>query len=192
MPVSGWSEIESDLMDGTEIERVLLSAEAIDHRVRELAEEISLAFDGQEVLALGVLNGAFVFLADLVRHLTVPVRIAFIRAASYGDGSRPGELSVEAVGDLELGGKNVLIVEDIVDTGRSLRGIRATIEAAGAERVRVAVLLDKEERREVTVPVDHVGFPVPDEFLVGYGLDFAGRFRNLPCVGILSRSVYES
>jgi len=186
------SGIEFGPMYGSDIERVLLTAEAIDRRVRELAGAISEDFHGDEIVAVGVLNGAFVFLADLVRHLTVPVRIAFIRAGSYGGDSRPGELTVEAVGNLDLRGKSVLIVEDMLDTGRSLRGIRAAIEAAGASRICVAVLLDKAERREVTVPVDHVGFRVLDEFLVGYGLDYAGRYRNLPCVGVLSRTVYES
>jgi len=179
-------------MYGSDIDRVLLDEETIRRRVGEMAVAISADFGGEEIVALGVLNGAFVFLADLVRGLSLPVRIAFIRAASYGARSRPGELIVEAVGDLDLEGRNVLIVEDIVDTGRSLRGIRATIEAAGAARIRVAVLLDKEERREVDVPVDHVGFPVPDEFLVGYGLDYAGKYRNLPCVGVLKQSVYEA
>jgi len=177
-------------MDATDIERVLLAEEEIGARVREMAREISEGLAGEEVVALGVLNGAFVFLADLIRALSVPVRVAFLRAASYGRSHRPGELEIQAVGEPDLAGKNVLVVEDIVDTGRSLEGIRRRVEAAGPASLRVAVLLDKRDRREVPVRVDHVGFEVPDEFLVGYGLDYAGLYRNLPYVGILSRSVY--
>ncbi|MEN8148547.1 MAG: hypoxanthine phosphoribosyltransferase [Planctomycetota bacterium] len=177
-------------MNADDIDRVLLDADSLRHRVADLAAEIDRSFAGEEILAVGVLNGAFVFLADLVRALASPVQVAFLRAASYGGGTRPGELSVEAVGEVDLEGKNVLIVEDILDTGRSLLGIRAAIEAARPKRLEIVVLLDKAERREVNVAADHIGFAVPDEFLVGYGLDYAGRYRNLPYVGVLSRTVY--
>jgi hypoxanthine phosphoribosyltransferase len=177
-------------MDPDGIERVLLDEAAISERVRGLAEEISERFQGEPVVALGVLKGAFVFLSDLIRALRVPVEVAFLKASSYGSSSYPGELSVEATERLDLAEKNVLIVEDIVDTGRSLKAIRAAVAATGPARLATVVLLDKKERREVDVDVEHVGFTVPDEFLVGYGLDYAERYRNLPFVGILSRSVY--
>ena len=156
-----------------------------------MAAEIAESFEGEEVTALGVLNGAFVFLADLVRAMPCPVRIGFLRASSYGAGTRPGELEVEFICRTELKGRNVLIVEDILDTGRSLNRISEFISAAGPKHLRVAVLLDKADRREVEARADHIGFEVPDEFLVGYGLDYAGRYRHLPYVGVLSRHIYE-
>lgn len=177
-------------IDG-DIERVLLSAADIERRVAEMASEIALCFEGREVTALGILNGAFVFLSDLVRALPCPTRVGFLHASSYGDGTRPGELTVDAIGRLELADRDVLIVEDILDTGRSLTRITEFVAEAGPKSLRVAVLLDKTDRREVSARADHVGFTVPDEFLVGYGLDYAGRYRHLPYVGVLSRAVYE-
>ena len=174
-----------------DIERVLLGPEEIGRRVGELAGEISRACAPGPVTAVGVLTGAFVFLSDLLRCMEVPVVVAFVRAESYRDGTRPGELRVEVLGDPDLAGKDVLVVEDILDTGRSLTGIVREISARKPRSLRTAVLLDKEERREALFVADFTGFPVPDEFLVGYGLDYAGRYRDLPYVGVLRRSVYE-
>jgi hypoxanthine phosphoribosyltransferase len=179
------------MVSDSDIERVLLSAAEIERRVAEMASEIALCFEGQEVTALGILNGAFVFLSDLLRALPCPTRVGFLHASSYGDGTRPGELAVETVGPLDLADRDVLIVEDILDTGRSLKRITEVVSEAGPSSLRVAVLLDKTDRREVPAQADHIGFTVPDEFLVGYGLDYAGRYRHLPYVGVLSRAVYE-
>ncbi len=174
-----------------DIDHVLLSAGEIEARVAAMARDIDRRREGAEITAVGVLTGGFVFLADLVRRLRGPVRVGFVRAASYGEGTRPGELTVEILTDREIEGRDVLLVEDIVDTGRSLAGLLRTLAGHRPRSLRTAVLLDKKARREVEVPLDHVGFPVPDEFLVGYGLDYAGRYRNLPYVGVLRRSVYE-
>jgi hypoxanthine phosphoribosyltransferase len=174
-----------------EIERVLLTEEQIRERVGALAAEISRECEGRAITALGVLTGAFVFLADLLRRLECPAEVGFVRAESYRDGTRPGALDVEIVGAPALRGRDVLVVEDILDTGRSLAGILEAVRGEGPRSLRTVVLLDKRERREVEVDVDHVGFTVPDEFLVGYGLDHAQRFRHLPYVGVLARSAYE-
>jgi hypoxanthine phosphoribosyltransferase len=177
-------------MRDPDIERVLLGAEEIRERVKALAGEIHAVYGAGEITAVGVLTGAFVFLADLLREIPNPTRVVFARASSYRAASRPGALTLELVGRPELVGKDLLVVEDILDTGRSLAGIVEHLAGAGARSVRTAVLLDKTPRREVEIRADFTGFSVPDEFLVGYGLDYAGRFRHLPYVGVLSRSVY--
>ena len=121
-----------------------------------------------------------------------PTKITFAYASSYRDGSRPGGLDLDFLGLPEIADREVLIVEDIVDTGRTLSGLRQAMEEMGAGAVRVAAFLDKPSRREVDVKVDYTGFSVPDEFLVGYGLDYAGRYRYLPYVGVLAESVYAN
>lgn len=178
-------------MVNADVERILFTEEQIRERVRELAREIRAVFDPDGVYAVGVLTGAFVFLSDLIRQLDLPVEVGFVTATSYRDGTRPGALLTSAVGELRVAGRDVLLVEDILDTGRSLEAVQARLREAGARSLRTAVLLDKAERREVDVPVDFRGFEVPNEFLVGYGLDYAGRYRGLPYVGVLRRSVYE-
>ena len=172
----------------------LFSEEEIQARVVELAAEIDEAYaDAGPLVLIGVLKGSFIFLADLARRLTIPHRVEFIAVSSYGDRESDVADSVRLLMDVRhpIDGKHVLIVEDILDTGRSLNRITEVVSAAGPRNLRVAVLLNKVERREVEAPADHVGFEVPDEFLVGYGLDYAGRFRHLPYVGILSRPVYD-
>jgi hypoxanthine phosphoribosyltransferase len=150
-----------------------------------------IAGHDEPIVAVGVLTGAFVFLADLIRHLECPVEVAFVRAESYRESTRPGELEVDIVGAPALEDRDVLVVEDILDTGRSLVRILEEVRAAGPRTLSTVVLLDKRERREVEVTVDFTGFTVPDEFLVGYGLDHARRYRHLPYVGVLRRSAYE-
>jgi hypoxanthine phosphoribosyltransferase len=174
-----------------DIEKVLLSAEEIDRRVRELAGEVRAEVGNGEILALGVLTGAFVFLSDLIRRLGDPVCVSFVSATSYRDGTVPGELLIEGLSGVEVRGRDVLVVEDIVDTGRSLYALQAELRRREPRSLRTAVLLDKRSRRQVEARADFTGFVVPDEFLVGYGLDYAGRYRNLPYVGVLRRSVYE-
>lgn len=178
-------------MPEKDVERVLLTAEEIHARVRELAAKIRDRLGGGEIVAVGVLTGAFVFLADLARELGGDVRIVLVRASSYRDGTRPGEISVEIPGETDFEGRDVLLVEDIVDTGRSLVALKKTISLRQPGSITTVALLDKPARREVDVAADLTGFTVPDEFLVGYGLDYAGLYRNLPDVSILARSVYE-
>ena len=161
--------------------RPLYTAEKIRRRVAALARRIERAYRGSEPVLVGVLYGGFPFLADLARELSVAVRIDFIRARSYGDGSAP-EGGVEIAKDVEidLKGKHVLIVEDIVDTGNTAAYLRRHLEAKGAASVAFCVLVDKRERREVDLEIDFAGFRLKKGFVVGYGMDFAGNYRQLP------------
>lgn len=178
-------------MAESEIERVLITADEIRARVAAMAREIRAALGPGEIAAVGVLTGAFIFLADLVRELGGPLRISFLSASSYGDRASPGELVISRAGRESLAGRRVLLVEDVLDTGRSMAGLLEAVAAEGPESLSLAVFLDKRGRREIDVRPDFVGFTAPDEFLVGYGLDYAGRHRELPYVGALARSVYE-
>jgi len=175
-----------------EIERILLTEAQIKARVAELAEQLHRDYQGQDVLLIGVLTGAVVFLADLIRHMQMPVCVDFVQLRSYGD-STVSSGKVEVVKDLTqpVEGRPVVVIEDIVDTGRTLAYLVDTLRSRGAESVRVCALLSKPSRREVEVPLDYVGFEVPDAFVVGYGLDFAQRFRNLPYVAVLRPEAYQ-
>ena len=138
-----------------------------------------LVRDG-EILAVGVLTGAFVFLADLVRHLDRPASVGFLKATSYRDGTRPGALDIELVGALDLAGRDVLLVEDIVDTGLTLDYIRHLLLGRHPVSLKIVTLLDKKERRRIDVPIDYVGFTIPDAFVIGYGLDYQQKYaKNL-------------
>jgi len=171
---------------------VLLTAEQIAARVAELGREITRDYAGQPVVVLGVLNGVVVFLADLLRHLDLPCQVDFVTLASYGDGTvSSGEISLVREPRLPLAGKRVLVVEDIVDTGRTLAWLVNWLREQRAAEVKVCCLLDKASRREVPVQLNYVGFEIPDAFVVGYGLDFAQAYRNLPYVAVLRREVYE-
>lgn len=155
--------------------------------MRELAGEISFDYrDREEVLLVGILKGAFVFLADLVRFLSVPARVDFMCVSSYGKATTTSGV-VRILKDLDesVEGRHVLLVEDIVDTGLTLQYLKDNLETRGAASVEVCVLLDKQERRLVDVPLDYCGFTVPDRFLVGYGLDYRERYRHLPYIAIL-------
>ena len=166
---------------------VLFTPDRIQERVRQLGAEIGAGYaDGCEVHLVSVLKGGAVFLADLMRALGRPATVDFVRLASYGSGTRP-EGPPRLVMDLDddLTGRDVLIVEDIVETGHTLALLIETVRARAARSVRTAALLDKPSRRRVEVDVEHVGFTIPDRFVVGYGLDYAGRYRHLPYIGVL-------
>ena len=155
--------------------------------MRELAGEISFDYrDREEVILVGILKGAFVFLADLVRFLSVPARVDFMCVSSYGKATTTSGV-VRILKDLDesVEGRHVLLVEDIVDTGLTLQYLKDNLETRGAASVEVCVLLDKQERRLIDVPLDYCGFTVPDRFLVGYGLDYRERYRHLPYIAIL-------
>jgi hypoxanthine phosphoribosyltransferase len=174
------------------VAHVLLTGEQIRARVRELARHIDNDYAGQELVLLGVLTGAVVLLADLMREIGLPVRVKLASAASYGNGTTAQsevKLSVD-LGD-EVAGAHVLVVEDIVDTGRTLSTLVEAIARQGPASVRTCCLLDKPSRREVAFEPDYTGFQVPDEFVVGYGLDYAGMFRNLPYIAVLKPEVYR-
>jgi hypoxanthine phosphoribosyltransferase len=167
-------------MPATRIHRLFSEAQ-IQARVGELALEISADYRGRELVLIGILKGAFVFLADLMRGMDISVKIDFIRAASYGL-SQESQRQVHLTKDLELSiaGRDVLIVEDIVDTGHTLRYLKEDFKRRGARSVKSCVLLDKRQRREVEVDMEYVGFSMDEGFVVGYGLDWAEDYRNLP------------
>ena len=172
------------------VQEVLISASEIERRVNELGVEIARDYAGKDVLFIGVLKGVTCFMADLMRHTALPVSVDFMTISSY-EGDRSG--AVRIVQDLteNIRGRDVLIVEDIVDTGMTLNHLMKQLRAREPSSLRVCALLDKRVRRLVDVPLDYVGFEVPDEFVVGYGLDYRQRFRNLPFVATLRPEALE-
>lgn len=172
---------------GPAVDRVLFDEATIARRVREIAAEIRRAHAGRELLVVGVLKGASVFVADLLRHLDMSVRLDFIAVSSYGTATETSGV-VRLLKDLDepIADRDVLLVEDIVDTGLTLHYLRELLLGRGPRSLEIATLLDKRSRRQVEVPLDYVGFLIPDVFIVGYGIDFAGRFRNLPYLACLA------
>lgn len=171
---------------------VLLSRSVIERRVWELAAQISRDYEGEEPLLVGVLKGSFVFLADLVRNLSVPCRLDFVQVASYGSATKTcGEVAM--VKDLggPICGCHVLIVEDIVDTGLTLSWLVKLLGSRQPASLRVCALLDKKDRRVVPFEADYVGFPIPDRFVVGYGLDYGEKYRFLPEVCVLREAAFQ-
>lgn len=165
---------------------VLLDEETIQGRVRELAAQIDADYAGCKLVLVASLKGAFVFLADLMRAMTLPVRIEFVQASSYGlNGDTTGCVRLGAATCEDLAGQHVLVVEDIADTGRTLKALVERLRAMGTASVRTCCLLDKPSRRVVEFVPDYVGFEIPDRFVVGYGLDWCERFRNLPYVAVV-------
>ena len=165
--------------------RILISEADVQRRVREIAAEIDRDYAHTDSLvAVGVLKGSVFFLVDLLKHVTVPVAVDFFQTTSYGSGTTAGEVRIRKDIDLSIRGKDVLLVEDIVDTGYTLRTILDLLRWRGARSVKLCALLDKASRREVEVPIDYCGFRIEDVFVVGYGLDFDERYRNLPYVGV--------
>jgi hypoxanthine phosphoribosyltransferase len=163
----------------------LISAKAIAARVETLARDITLHFAGTDkLIVVGLLRGSFVFIADLVRELDLPVEVDFLEASSYGDGMESSR-EVRILKDLrgEIAGRDVLVVEDIVDTGFTLSHVVRLLQSRDPKRLEVCALLDKPSRREVDIRATWTGFVIPDEFVVGYGIDFAQRNRNLPFIG---------
>lgn len=166
--------------------RPLIDAAAIAQRVDELARAIDRDYAGTSGLVMiGVLKGSVFFVTDLARRLTVPVELDFFQTSSYGSGTKAGEIRIKRDIDLSIRDKDVLLVEDIVDTGWTLRTILDLLRFRGARSVKLCALLDKHEAREVEVPIDYCGFRIGRRFVVGYGLDFGERFRNLPYVGVV-------
>lgn len=165
---------------------LLFPRETIGRRVKELAEQISKDYEGRELLLVGILKGAFIFMADLIRGMSIPCRVDFVRVASYGDGSRSsGEVRITKDLETPIAGMDVLIVEDIIDTGLTLSHLLNVLRERQPASVRVCAFLDKPERRRVPFTAEYVGFTIPDAFVVGYGLDFNENFRFLPDVCML-------
>lgn len=165
---------------------ILISSEEIQKRISELGAEIARDYAGKNPLMIGVLKGACTFLSDLMRATDIELGIEFMAISSYGAAMRTsGEVRILKDLDVAIEGRHILVVEDIVDTGLTLNYLLANLKSRGAASVKLAALLDKFERREKEVPIDYLGFPIPDKFVVGYGLDFAERYRNLPYIGVV-------
>ena len=175
-----------------DIERVLFSEEELKRRVAELGARINEDYAGKKLILIGVLRGSFIFVADLVRQLNLPCTVDFMAVSSYGTGTTSSG-QVRIVKDLseDIAGRDVLVVEDIMDTGHTLSYLLQYLKDKGAASVRLCALLDKPSRRTVPVEIQYCGFTIPDYFVVGYGLDYAERYRNLPYIGVLKPCVYE-
>ena len=166
--------------------RVMISKREIDARLAALAAEIRRDYGDKTVTMVGALKGSVIFLADLARKIDGPVEFDFIKASSYGNSCiSSGKVLLEMPPSLDWAEKHILLVEDIIDTGRTLVFLREFIENQNPASVKICALLDKPDRREVVVDYDYIGFTIPDDFVVGYGLDYAQRYRNLPFIGIL-------
>ncbi len=165
---------------------LLIPRKSIEKRVKELANQISLDYEGRDPVLIGVLKGVIFFLADLARELSIPAKIDFIRAASYGSGMTSGR-TIHLTKDIEIPiqGKPVILVEDIVDTGLTLTHIMQEVERNDPESIRICALIEKLERQEIKVPIDYCGFRIKEGFIIGYGLDFDEKYRNLPDLYVL-------
>jgi len=174
-----------------EVQKILITDEQIARRVKTLAREIERDFRGREMVVVSLLNGTVLFLADLIRHLNLPLRLDFIGVSSYGLGTESRELVFTKELRLDVRGRDVLLVDDILDTGKTLSRVLPKLRALKPRRIKVCVLLDKPSRRVEKIRADYAGFQIPDLFVVGYGLDFAERYRNLPFVGVLHPHIYK-
>jgi hypoxanthine phosphoribosyltransferase len=177
-------------VSATELERavtdVLIEADALQHRIAELGEEISNDYAGRDLLLVGVLKGAVFFMADLMRHLSIPCEIDFMAISSYGEGTdSSGVVRILKDLDINIEGRDVLVVEDIIDSGLTLSYLIRNLEAREPATLEICALMTKPDRREIEVPVRYIGFEIPNRFVIGYGLDFGERYRNLPYVGVL-------
>src|SRR5580765_2888854 len=175
-----------------EVERILITDIQIARRIKLLSREVARDFAGREMVVVSLLNGTVMFLADLIRNLSLPLRLDFIGVSSYGAGTESGELVFTKELRLDVRGRDVLLVDDILDTGKTLYRVLGKIRALKPRRIKTCVLLNKAARRVDDVKADYVGFEIPDYFVVGYGLDFAERYRNLPFVGVLFPHVYKA
>ncbi|WP_428829583.1 hypoxanthine phosphoribosyltransferase [Beduinella massiliensis] len=175
-------------------DELLLTKEQIAARVREMGEEITRDYDGMEgeLVLVGILKGAIVFFADLIREIDLPLSMDFMAISSYGSATKSsGVVRILKDLDKDIVGKHVLVVEDIIDSGLTLSFLKDNLLSRGAASLKICTLLDKPERRRVDLHVDYAGFQIPDEFVVGYGLDYAETYRNLPDIGVLRPEVYS-
>ncbi|WP_239619007.1 hypoxanthine phosphoribosyltransferase [Cohnella mopanensis] len=176
-----------------DIQEVLYSQEVIQKKVQELGAAISRDYEGRNPLVICVLKGAFIFMADLSKNITIPIELDFMAVSSYGNSTRSsGEVKIIKDLDVSVEGRDVLIVEDIIDSGLTLSYLIDVLERRNALSVNVVALFDKPGRRTSDLNADYTGFTIPDAFVVGYGLDYAEKYRNLPYVGVLKPEVYSS
>ncbi len=176
-----------------DIKEILLSEEQIEKVVKKIADEISRDYKDKNPLIISVLKGSFVFMADLVRRITVPCAVDFMSISSYGKGMRTsGEVKINKDLDTKIENRHVIVVEDILDSGLTLSYILDMFKARGPASIALCALLDKPDRRKMPVRIDYSGFTIPDEFVVGYGLDYNEKYRNLPYIGILKPEIYSA
>lgn len=176
-----------------DIDRVLISEEELKKRVKELGQKISEDYRGKKLLVIGILKGSVVFMSDLIRNIDGDVAIDFMVVSSYGSGtSSTSSLNIRLDLSRPLDGIDVLIAEDILDSGNTLAKVKNMLLQRNPASLRIATLLDKPSRRQTPVELNYCGFSIPDEFVVGYGLDYDERYRNLPFIGVLDRKVYEN
>lgn len=172
---------------------ILISKEQLSEKVAELAKQISKDYKDRQFIMVAVLKGSFIFAADLMREMDISVNINFMAVSSYGAAAKSsGAVKILKDLDTDVNGKDVLIVEDIIDSGLTLSYLKQLILTRGAKSVRICTILNKPARRKVDIEVDYLGFDIPDEFVVGYGLDYNECYRNLPYIGILKREIYET
>ncbi len=175
-----------------DVEYVMLPKEQIETRVKELAMQLDKLYEGRTPVVICILKGSAIFFADLVRNMRTSLTVDFMAVSSYGSGTKStGELTIKKDLSTDIAGRDVLIVEDIIDSGNTLYKLKKLLNARLPSSVNIVTLLDKPERREVPMEPEYKGFVIEDEFVIGYGLDYAEKYRNLPYVGVLKRSVYE-
>lgn len=172
------------------LEKIIFTENQIKERVAELGAQITKDYDGKEIVAVGILKGAIVFFTDLVREIKLPVQFDFMAVSSYGAGTKTsGTVRLLKDIDTDIENKHVIIIEDIVDSGLTLKYLKENFEHRKAASVKLCVLMDKPSGRQTPITVDYVGFTVPDVFIIGYGVDYAGRYRNLPYIGTLKQGL---
>lgn len=175
-----------------DIQEILYSEDVLTKKIKELASKISKDYEGKDLVVVGILKGSVIFAAELIKNISVKCEIDFMAVSSYGNSTETSGV-VRILKDLDhnIEGKDILIVEDIVDTGVTLNYLLKYLKARKANSIEIVSLLNKPKRRAVELEVKYIGFEVPDEFIVGYGIDYAEKYRNLPFIGILKREVYE-
>ena len=175
-----------------DVEYIMLTAEQIAEKVKEVASQLDKLYQGRKPVVICILKGSTVFFADLIRNMKTPLTVDFMAISSYGNGTKStGELTVKKDLSTDIKGRDVLIVEDIIDSGNTLYNLKKLLNSRLPNSVNIVTLLDKPERREVPMEPEYTCFTIEDEFVVGYGLDYAEQYRNLPYVGVLKRSIYE-
>ena len=175
-----------------DIESIILSEKQLEKIVNSIAKKIEKDYNGKEFIIIGLLKGSVAFMADLMKKIDLDFAIDFMVASSYGSGTESsGKVKIKSEGSIPVEGKHILLIEDIIDSGNTLSFVCNYLVTRGAKSVRVATLCDKPSRRKIPFTPDYVGAEIPDEFIVGYGLDYDEKYRNLPYIGVLKRSVYE-
>ncbi len=173
------------------IERIMIDESLIAERVKDMAARLDRLYDGKRPLVICILKGSVIFFSDLIRNMQTPLELDFMSVSSYGTGTTTGELKIKKDLSVDIKGRDVLIVEDIIDSGNTLYKLKKMLIERAPASVNIVTLLDKPERREVPIEPEYTCFTIEDEFVVGYGLDYAEEYRSLPYVGVLKRSVYE-